>query len=61
MHPTGFVRLPLPLPQEVFAPFAKHPRYAELMENITRVTEFFNRRVEEAVAVGGGAQLSVER
>ncbi|PSC74556.1 dymeclin-like isoform X1 [Micractinium conductrix] len=47
--------------QEVFAPFAKHPRYAELMENITRVTEFFNRRVEEAVAVGGGAQLSVER
>lgn len=29
------------------------------MENIGRVTEFFNRRVEEAAA-GGGA-LSVER
>ncbi|KAL4432564.1 hypothetical protein ABPG77_000501 [Micractinium sp. CCAP 211/92] len=48
--------------QEVFAPFVHHPRYAELMENITRVTDYFNRRVEEQVAAGGGgAQLDVER
>lgn len=47
--------------QEVFAPFVHHPRYAELMDNITRVTDYFNRRVEEHVAAGAGAQLSVER
>ncbi|KAL4436850.1 hypothetical protein ABPG75_003989 [Micractinium tetrahymenae] len=48
--------------QEVFAPFVHHPRYAELMENITRVTDYFNRRVEEHVAAAGGAaQLSGER
>jgi len=29
----------------VFAPFAGHPRYSELMENIQRVTDFFNRKV----------------
>ncbi len=32
------------------------------MENITRVTDYFNRRVEEQAAAGaGGAQLDVER
>ncbi|KAL4436991.1 hypothetical protein ABPG75_004130, partial [Micractinium tetrahymenae] len=47
--------------QEVFAPFVHHPRYAELMKNIARVTDYFNRRVEEHVsAAGGAAQLSVE-
>lgn len=30
--------------QDVFAPFAGHPRYSELMENIQRVTDFFNRK-----------------
>lgn len=53
--------LPVVRPQEVFAPFVHHPRYAELMDNITRVTDYFNRRVEEHVAAGAGAQLSVER
>jgi hypothetical protein len=46
----------------VFAPFLTHPRYSELMDNIQRVTEYFNRRVEESVAASGGAQqLSAER
>ena len=52
----------LPALQEVFAPFLTHPRYSELMDNIQRVTEYFNRRVEESVAASGGAQqLSAER
>lgn len=45
--------------QDVFAPFVSHPRYAELMENIARVTDYFNRRVEDSVAAAGG-HLSVE-
>ena len=44
----------------MFAPFASHPRYADLTDNIGRVTEFFNRKVEESVAASGG-QLSVDR
>ena len=58
---TRLISLPPPLPpQEVFAPFASHPRYADLTDNIGRVTEFFNRKVEESVAASGG-QLSVDR
>ncbi|KAL4457337.1 hypothetical protein ABPG75_012202, partial [Micractinium tetrahymenae] len=56
---ADFLRIVL---EEVFAPFVHHPRYAELMKNIARVTDYFNRRVEEHVsAAGGAAQLSVER
>ncbi|KAL4457338.1 hypothetical protein ABPG75_012203, partial [Micractinium tetrahymenae] len=55
---ADFLRIVL---EEVFAPFVHHPRYAELMKNIARVTDYFNRRVEEHVsAAGGAAQLSVE-
>eukprot|EP00887_Chlorella_sp_A99_P007913 scaffold12.g7913.t1 len=50
--------------QEVFAPFRHHPRYAELMENVQAsgedtVTDFFNRTVEEGLAVAG-ADTSAE-
>lgn len=47
--------------QEVFAPFVHHPRYAELMDNIRRVTDHFNRKVEESVAASVDRQLGVER
>lgn len=35
--------------QDVFAPFAGHPRYSELMDNIQRVTDFFNRKVSATI------------
>jgi hypothetical protein len=44
---------------EVFAPFAADPRYAELMANVGVVTEFFGRRVDEAL--GGDVARSPER
>jgi hypothetical protein len=44
---------------EVFAPFAADPRYAELLANVGVVTEFFGRRVDEAL--GGDVARSPER
>ncbi|KAK9817010.1 hypothetical protein WJX72_008242 [[Myrmecia] bisecta] len=34
--------------QEVFEPFRTHPRFAELLENVKVMLDFFNAKVEEA-------------
>ena len=40
--------------QEPFEPFAQHPRFSELVENIQNVLAYFNRAMDGA-GVGAGA------
>jgi dymeclin len=45
---------------EVFEPWANHPRYAELMTNITTVISFFNKKLQDPVVadqIGHGTSV----
>jgi hypothetical protein len=45
---------------EVFEPWANHPRYAELMTNVTTVISFFNKKLQDPVVadqIGHGTSV----
>lgn len=42
--------------QELFEPFKDHPRFAELLDNIQAVLDYFNSRMDEAGAAAQGGE-----